>query len=56
VATTRRFDTHRAARLLEAEGLAWPGPESYVEHLAEMLEAELGGARSSLDSTPTPHA
>lgn len=56
VASTRRFDTYHAARLLEAEGLAWPGPESYVEHLAEMLEAELGGARSSLDPPPTPHA
>lgn len=56
VATTQRFDTHHAARLLEAEGLAWPGPESYVEHLAEMLESELGGARPNSDPSSNLHA
>jgi nucleoside-diphosphate-sugar epimerase len=56
VATTRRFDTHHAARLLEAEGLSWPDPESYVEHLAQMLESELGDWRSNPDTPPFPHA
>jgi nucleoside-diphosphate-sugar epimerase len=56
IATSRRVDTHHASPLLELEGLVWPGPASYVEHLLQLFEDELGVHRAETSAPTIRHA